>query len=70
VLDCKIVYLIIVENTRGKPDLKVGGGHRTSADIGVRSQEGSGGSSLRRASPTQGCRANGRIIIIIYRYHD
>jgi len=60
VLDCKFVYLIIIENTMGKIYQKVRGGCQTSADIGelMRSQEGSGRSSLRRASPTQGCTAN------------
>jgi len=40
---------------------KVRGGCRTSAEIGelMCCQEGSGRSSLRRASPTHGCRANG-----------
>jgi len=53
------------------PHLKVRGGHGMSAEIGelMHSQEGSCGSSLRRANPTQGCRASGRIIII-HRYHD
>jgi len=59
VLDCKFVYLIIIDNTTGKPHQKIRG-RQTSADIGelMHSQEGSSGRSLRRASPTQGCTAN------------